>query len=253
MSSAGGSFTFPSRPRPGGGVGSNHSAHGSDNSVASSVFPGPPNFSRPLPSFGNPNVFPNPPSHYFPSAPRTARATAQGRRRPGAPEESRDDVFPPSPSPPPVDHLAPVPEGGAGAQRVSFPGPSTARPKKGSGVGAARRQEWNAASEALRELDEEDEEMGEEVGQEGEGEVEGEDELDDHTMDLDGAPGAAARAKEQQEMVDQSGESAKKRSRTLTTPHQTRVLNALLAKVSSSPVSPCNPTFSSPDCSFPSS
>lgn len=106
-------------------------------------------------------------------------------------------------------------------------------------MGAARRQEWNAASEALRELDEEDEEMGEGVQPEGEGEVEGEgegegeDELDDLMMDVDGGPGAAARLKEQQELGDQTGEPAKKRSRTLTTPHQTRVLNALLAKVSS--------------------
>jgi len=108
-------------------------------------------------------------------------------------------------------------------------------------VGAARRQEWNAASEALRELDEEDEEMGDEAIHEGdgsgsgEGEGEGEDELDENGMDLDGAPGAAARLKEQQEMIDQTGEPTKKRSRTLTTPHQTRVLNALLAKVTHFP------------------
>lgn len=83
-------------------------------------------------------------------------------------------------------------------------------------MGAARRQEWNAASEALRELDEEDESM--------------EDELEDTGMDVDTAPGAAARAKEELE-AQQSKDGGKKRSRTLTTPQQTKVLNALLAKV----------------------
>lgn len=90
------------------------------------------------------------------------------------------------------------------------------------------RTTWDAGSELMRAEQDHDEHPGEDM------EMEDGDAVSTRSKDAESVKGDAASA---------SGKEVKKRSRTLTTAHQTAVLNALLAKVScSAPAAQPRPT-----------
>ncbi|ORY67953.1 hypothetical protein BCR35DRAFT_354773 [Leucosporidium creatinivorum] len=170
---------FPSRQRPTPGSSSSH------------PFPQPP--LRSLPTFGSPNEYPNPPTHYFPS-----KAGAYNRRQRSSSLEE---------------------EGAQAGEERRAPGPFP-----GAGGGKMRRDDrttWDAGSELMRV--EREEGPAEEASPPG-------DEME--TDDKEETDATSVRSKDAESIKDSASgkDVAKKRSRTLTTAHQTAVLNALLAK-----------------------
>lgn len=168
-----------------------------------STFPQPP--LRTLPTFGSPNEFPNPSSHYFPSKPGAYNKRDTRTRSP----ESEDDT---------------AAAGDERARKAPLgPFPSAV----GAGGGARRRLDrttWDAGSELMREEAEEQAKAAggaaAAAGASGGADVDMDQDRDDDNDDNADAKSTAS-----------GKDTSKKRSRTLTTAHQTAVLNALLAKV----------------------
>lgn len=198
---------------------------------------------RRLPSFGSPNEFPNPPTHFFPSKPgafaarRAAQQQAQAQAINGTSAPTNNGR----------DHHT-----NGQAQYEAAPRSST------SSLRSRDRVTWDAGSEFMRDEQsgahhrkgqgsdetvktlnaitsnnkrktspEQDDELDEDIDGDGDG-GEGDGDGGDDTMDgatTGDSPTQSGAGKE-------AGASSKKRSRTLTTAHQTAVLNALLAKVS---------------------
>ncbi|SCV71315.1 BQ2448_2903 [Microbotryum intermedium] len=184
---------------------------------------------RSLPSFGSPNEFPNPQSHYFPSRPRAMRAKSPSTR-----SDAEIAIQPRQP------RSAPHAEGrtnvdASSDHRKAASASHENENAKASGVVAgqeASSDHWERASSTTRdELND-----GHAMDTDGDGDDDGESvvdtggDRDDDGMDdgegmsspnaTRGASGAAGSEKD----------GAKKRSRTLTSAHQTAMLNSLLAK-----------------------
>lgn len=144
-----------------------------------------------LPLYGNPNHLTNPATHYFPSVTRDDRARMVQKR------SHQAQLGRPS-HPDPLAHrdaaLPPIP--------TEYQQQQQQQPNQPPAQRRRREPEWNAAAELVRGDDRDDQNS-------------------DTEMELDHEP---TRGLEDQE-------PAKKRSRTLTTAHQTAVLTALLAKV----------------------
>ncbi|KDE02634.1 hypothetical protein MVLG_06820 [Microbotryum lychnidis-dioicae p1A1 Lamole] len=183
---------------------------------------------RSLPSFGSPNEFPDPPSHYFPSRPRAVRAKSPTR------SDAETMIEPCQPRSAPLAGGPTCVEASTGYRKAGSAsygsGNTTA-----NGVVACKTTSsdyWERASLATRdELDD-----GHAMDTDGDGDDDGESvadaggNRDDDGID-DGEGSSSHNAKRGASGV--SGfekDGAKKRSRTLTSAHQTAVLNSLLAK-----------------------
>ncbi|SCZ91260.1 BZ3500_MvSof-1268-A1-R1_Chr1-2g01291 [Microbotryum saponariae] len=185
---------------------------------------------RSLPSFGSPNEFPNPPSHYFPSRPRAVRAKSPPTR-----SDAETVIKPRQPRSAPLADGPTSVEASSGPRKAGSASHGNGNPKA-NGVVAGHTTSsarWERAGSATRdELDD-----GHAMDADGEGDDDSESvadvggDRDDDGVDEGegssshnakrGASGAAGFEKD----------GAKKRSRTLTSAHQTAVLNSLLAKV----------------------
>lgn len=272
---------FPSRPRSQAPSASSSSS-GATGAAAATINsraapPRPPQASSrqvgpgPLPEFGNPNEFPNPPSHYFPSRPNPNRRNIGSTGGPAARIQSElaSTTSPDNATEAEQEAIAALVGASQQGQRHQssigqrppdaggqpFPSQRAANSSSGVSFNSRRlsdRTSWDAGSQLLRDTalldqrrdskrkasDDDDDQDGDD--DDAEGDADG-----DISMSVaDGSvAGDAASVHSQtpsgKDLADdptgkenlKDGSLPKKRSRTLTTAHQTAVLNALLAKV----------------------
>ncbi|KAK4057018.1 hypothetical protein OIO90_001918 [Microbotryomycetes sp. JL221] len=212
-------------------------------------------FTRALPEYGSPNELPNPPSHYFPSKPgakqrvlRFQQQQLQQQQHHQQQQLTQPLSHPPDTSRTPTTHDRTQAERDAIAALVEASSAASTRTST-SQKRLSDRSTWDAGTELMREEQERQTASANEwrsnapssttVGQ-GKRKVspadEEQDELENDRAsthvdeDGDDASMTDAPSMRSEAMNDQSDGGPKKRSRTLTTAHQTAVLNALLAK-----------------------
>ncbi|KAM0747712.1 hypothetical protein T439DRAFT_358933 [Meredithblackwellia eburnea MCA 4105] len=275
--------------KPGGQTTPSSTSGGRPLSPPQSLSPRQAPYSRALPNYGNPNHFPNPPTHYFPSIPAAQRARMAQARQPSPPPPttsiasesnthsiaskltsptiSQDRQLPGIPSFGPATDSKPLPStlgagGGGKLARIMDDNP----PHHGPPIKEhPPLQGQDAISSGRTEQDEDDDERDELDSRSGAGDSpsppadseaaaaaalvgvgaavsgaagvrrqrEPEWNAAAELVQIDsGTAGGGADSDAEMDVDDAQREDgpAKKRSRTLTTAHQTAVLNALLAK-----------------------
>ncbi|KAK4052486.1 hypothetical protein OIV83_002288 [Microbotryomycetes sp. JL201] len=223
---------------------------------------GPPTLplDRALPEYGTPNEMPNPPTHYFPSRPgakqRVQRLQQQQQQldphsgthplpSEHAAAPTGQDAASATASPPRVAHS----HASYGAQATVTGGPTTEAERVAiqalvgaygaTSVSSTRhrspdRNMWDAASELMRE-ERAAKRKASSHDDDGRDDDDEEDQLEDDRdtqmqLDDDAASTRSDQTGNAKTATADKDGAPKKRSRTLTTAHQTAVLNALLAK-----------------------